>query len=303
MADHLTPEHHHWLTRPRLWDAYGRLLDLFARHRIEATFAFVMAFLLDPEEQRTHEPLFQDQPIDGRNWLANFRKAQDEDDLDGWSLPELLDLVRSHQRHEIGCHGFSHLPLHPGLVSREVMRHEIAAATTIATDKDLALRTFVYPRNLVGYPDELAAAGFRGFRDRLTVTSGAFGRAANLLAEFNVAAPPQAHSSPGGKDLIAIPAGHFFNWRVGLRRHVPRAVTRKRWTGMLDRAIERGGVVHLWLHPHNIISGPDTFYVLDDVLTAVAQRRDAGALEVQTQTRYCAALDAHHNQSGQHHEL
>ncbi len=292
MADHLTADHHRWLTRERLREAYVRLLDLFDEYEIDATWAFVMAFLLTPEEQHERDALFQDQPIDGRNWLVNFRAAQAEGNMDGWSSPELLDLVASRGGHEIGCHGFSHLPLDPAQVPREVMAREVAAASSVAAEKVVALRTFVYPRNLVGYPDELGRAGYRGYRDRLPVRPGARGRLGNLLSEFNVAQRAQPHA-PLGTEPLAIPSGFFFNWRLGARARVPAAVTVRRWRRILGDAAASGGVAHLWLHPHNIISAPSTFDVLADVLRDVTRLRDRGVLEVRTQDAYCAWLTTH----------
>ncbi len=292
MADHLTADHHRWLTTERLRGAYRQLLALFAEHRIEATFAFVMAFLLTAREQRERDELFQDQEIDGRNWLVNFRAAQAEGDMEGWSMPELLELVAADGQHETGCHGFSHLPLDERMVSREVMAQEVAAASTVAADKGIALRTFVYPRNLVGYPDQLGRENYLGYRDRLPVRVGPIGRLGNLLSEFDVSQRPQP-DAPAGAAPIAIPSGFFFNWRLGARGRVPKAVTALRWRRMLERAGVDGGVVHLWLHPHNIISAPSTFDVLATIIGEVSRLRDRGLLEVRTQERYCAARTMH----------
>jgi peptidoglycan/xylan/chitin deacetylase (PgdA/CDA1 family) len=289
MADSLTPAHDTWLTSSNLRDAYRRLLDLFAEHRVAATFAFVMAFLLSPEEQRACDDLFQDQEVEGVNWLVNFRRAQAAGNLDGWSLPDLLDMVRAHPDHEIGCHGFSHLPLDEKLVPRPVARHELAAATAIARLRGVTLKTFIYPRNLVGFADELAGQGFTGYRARLTSRAGVTGRAANLLTEFNPFTPPQTNAPGPIGGPVAIPSGHFFNWRVGPRRYVPKALTLQRWKQMLDQAATGGGVVHLWLHPHNIISGPGTFDVLARVLAHVARLRDRGLITIETQQGYCTA--------------
>jgi peptidoglycan/xylan/chitin deacetylase (PgdA/CDA1 family) len=290
MADSLTPAHDMWLTSSNLRDAYRRLLDLFAEHRVAATFAFVMAFLLSPEEQREHDDLFQDHEINGINWLVNFRRAQAAGNLDGWSSPELLGMVQAHPEHEVGCHGYSHLPLDEQLVSRPVARHELAAATAIARLRGVSLKTFIYPRNLVGYPDELGREDFIGYRARLTSRAGMAGRAANLLTEFNPFTPPQTQVPGAIGSLVPIPSGHFFNWRTGPRRYVPKALTLERWKRMLDQAAASAGVVHLWLHPHNVISGPGTFDVLAGVLRHVAQLRDRGLITIHTQQRYCAAL-------------
>ena len=81
--------------------------------------------------------------------------------------------------------------------------------------------------------------------------------AASLAAEFNTHPSPQPEE-PGDRTLIAIPPGYFFNWRFGARRRVPREVTVARWSNLLRRTAREGGVAHLWLHPHNLITAPDT---------------------------------------------
>lgn len=289
MADGLTADHHRWLTSANLRTAYAQLLDLFDEYAIASTFAFVMALLLTPREQRDHDHLFQDQEIEGVNWLRAFRTAQVDGGLEGWSSPELLDSVRARDRHEIGCHGFSHLPLGEHMISEPVMRHEIDAAVTVAELRGLRLDTFIYPRNIVGRPHVLRDAGFTAYRERLTTRGGPVGKAMNLLSELNVTQQPQRVSSASDA-IVPIPSGHFFNWRHGVRRLVPSAVTERRWTKLLDRSARAGGVVHLWLHPHNIISAPATFTVLRSVLRHVARHRDAGTIRVKTQQCFSADL-------------
>lgn len=70
---------------------------------------------------------------------------------------------------------------------------------------------------------------------------------------------------------------------------MPPSVTEMRWKH-LTKAVGEDDVVHLWLHPHNIITAPETFDVLERVLRQVAERRDAGALEAVTQSTYCRHL-------------
>ena len=89
------------------------------------------------------------------------------------------------------------------------------------------MATFIYPRNQICYPAQLAPAGILAYRGR-----PAYGhsRPLNLLHEFNLWA--------GGETIRrtkpqVLPAGHFLNWRAGPRRLVPTAVTVRRWRNML----------------------------------------------------------------------
>jgi len=291
MADHITPYHDHHLTADKLRGAYLALTALFARYEVPATFAFVMAFILSGAEQEVVDDLFPDHPA-GRAWLASFRSAQARGDLGGWTLPEALDIVRDDGRNEIASHGFSHLPLDED-TPRDLAEREFAACDRVARMRGLALDTLVFPRNQVGHVDLLAEHGVLGYRERLARGHDKIRKAAALASELNVFERPQPDAVPSRDRAMAIPSGHFFNWRVGARRMVPRWTTAMRWRAMLEAA-GTGDVVHLWLHPHNIITGPETLPLLERVLRDVARLRDAGRLEIATQATYCRALAAKH---------
>lgn len=292
MADRITAYHDHHLTSDKLRGAYRALTALFARYEVPATFAFVMAFLLSRAEQEAVDDLFPHHPA-GAAWLASFRAAQACGNLGGWTLPEALDIVTSDGRHEVACHGFSHLPLDEVSTPRAFAARELEACDHVARLRGLAIETLVFPRNQVGHVDLLPGHGISGYRERLARGSGRIAQAAALASEFNLFERPQPDAVPGADRAIAIPPGHFFNWRVGARRVVPRWTTVLRWRNLMEAA-ETGDVVHLWLHPHNIITGPETLPLLARVLRDVARLRDAGRLEVATQASYCRTLADRH---------
>lgn len=284
MADHLDGWHHAHLRREELVPAYERLVGLFGRYEVPASFAFVMALLLSPNEQRAMAARFVDTKVEGRNWLKSYRDAQADNDLEGWSCPELLDIVRSGTGHEIACHGFTHLPLGEDLVGAEAVAREMTACGEVAKAKGLKLETLVYPRNLVGHQPIVAEAGFTGYRARPPRR----GKASALLAEMN---PLDRAQVPLADEagMVVIPSGEMLNWQSGPRRYVPRAASKRRWKARLGHAARSGGVAHLWLHPHNIIDAPGTFERLEDILSEAARLRDAGRLVTATQAQYCAA--------------
>lgn len=292
MADRADSIYERMLTDEALEKAYRTLVDLFARFDIPATFAFVMAFVLDEEERRTCASLLRDVPIAGSNWLAAYRGAQERRHLSGWHQPRSFDFVQGDGRHEIASHSFSHLPFDEREISEDDARHELRSADHVAKRKGVILETLVYPRNVVGYVHLLPEFGIRGYRDRLPRRSGWQGRMGALFSEFNVNEWPQPCQPPTGDRPIRIPSGYFFNWRFGLRRSIPKWVTMQRWGRLLRTAGERGEVAHLWFHPHNIITGPETLDVLTNVLRDAAQLRYQGRLSIVTQAQYCRALHA-----------
>ncbi|MEL7445885.1 MAG: hypothetical protein AAGK02_08735 [Pseudomonadota bacterium] len=285
MADHLGPWHHEFLRREHLIPAYQTLVDLFGRYEMPATFAFVMGFVLDPDEQTEMAAHFVDTEIEGANWLVDFRKAQIAGDHEGWSCPEVLEVVRNASlKHEVACHGFTHVPLSEDLVGRDLVERELSAAKHVAEKRGIALETLVYPRNLVGHTGVLAETGFSGYRQRPPVR----GKAGALLAELNPIDRSQL-SLPKDGELTVVPSGEMLNWQSGPRKLIPRAASRLRWKARLEDAAKSGGVAHIWLHPHNIIDAPGTLERLEDVLGEAARLRDAGKLVVKTQAEYCAA--------------
>lgn len=287
MADNLKPYHHELLTDAAIARAYQRLVELFARYEVPATFAFVMAFTLSPEERERFRSELHGDPSD--LWLRAYREEVASGDMQGWHVPAALDIVRAASVHEIACHSFCHRPLGDRSISADGASAELSAANAVARLKGLSLETFVFPRNEVGHLRELRAHGFIGYRERLRRPRGRLGSALSLAEEFNLWAPAQ-HRSAATDGLVPVPSGRFLNWRFGARKLVPAKVTAARWRHQLHDAAANGGVVHMWLHPHNLVTAPRTELLLETVLADVRAMREAGRLSVVTQRDYCRAV-------------
>lgn len=286
MADCLEDYHHEFLTTEKLTKAYEQLAAMFSRFEISATFAFVMAMLLREDELGEFDDLLLGDRTQADPWLEDYRQARSAGSIEGWHLPEALDIARRDGRHENACHGFCHRSLADGAISTAGTRTELAAAHRVADLKGVRLRTLVFPRNQVGHVDEVREAGFIGYRDRLRRPGGIAGRAFRIADEFNVLSAPQKRVR-ADHGLVPIPPGYFFNWRHGLRRLVSPGVTRTRWRNMLRQSASEGGVVHLWLHPHNLATVPAMADALERTLSDVAEMNARGELRVLTQDAYC----------------
>lgn len=283
MADKIGPEHD-FITHRNLVDAYKTIVDAFALHGIKATFAFVGAFTLTEAECSRYLSLVVETYYRGIDWNTHFLAAKARGDMDGWFCPEALDMARS-AGHEISSHGFTHVPFDDPQMSAATLDADLAAAVMVAKDKGYVIDTFVYPRNQVGHTDLLIKHGIGAYRSFLPTMN----RFTSLMREVNVMGTSQAHGMRDG-ELVVIPAGYFLNWRQGLRKRIPKQVTVRRWQSILKHAACHDGVAHLWLHPHNIISGPETMDVLSDILAMVARMRDIGQIVVQTQAEYAQRI-------------
>jgi peptidoglycan/xylan/chitin deacetylase (PgdA/CDA1 family) len=287
MADKLRPEHHRLFNEDSLGRVYDELVSLFNRNDVPATFAFVMAFVLNEAERERFAHLFEVDDSKSGGWLSHFRAARQAGKLAGWFAPHALDAVRAHPQHEIACHGFCHRPLGDDALSAEEARAELAAAQEIATLKGLSLQTFVYPRNVVGHVQALSETHYIGYRAQRPRPPGRLGRIGSLAEELYLWPEPEVQVRQPKGEIVRIPAGFFFNWRFGARRFIPPTVTVRRWKTLLDRAARNGGVAHLWLHPHNLLTGPETRETLEAVLAYAARLAAGGHIELLTQQAYC----------------
>ncbi|MGA8172277.1 MAG: hypothetical protein WB816_15790 [Methylocystis sp.] len=262
------------------------MLTTLSRREAPATFAFVMAFTLTKAELDEWMPRLTDVEVDGSNWMRNFRRAQAAGNLDGWFCPEAFDLVRDAGAHEIGCHGFRHVPLGNHKIATEEAAYELRSATELARRKGVAPKTFVFPRNYVGNINLLADEGYIGFRNANPLL-GRHGRLGNLAREFNIWEASQ-EPEPSAFGLVSIPGGYFLNRRRGLRRLVPRALTLRRWQSILEDAVADDRVAVLWLHPYNLCDGHGALQLFDEVLRMASELREAKGLSIVTQAEYCA---------------
>jgi hypothetical protein len=277
MADTIGPQHD-FITERKLEKVYERIIEVFALYEIEATFAFVGAFTLRPEDRAeflTHMP---DSSYEGKPWTRHYRQADRDGKTDGWFCPAALDMAID-AGHEIGSHGFSHIPFDDLATPDVDLDTDVALAVEAASRRGLSPKTFVYPRNRVGRPDILGRHGFVGYRAQPSAKGGRLG---SLLSEIDVftGAQPLRPAAPG--DLSEIPSGYFLNWQFGARRLAPMAISKARWRSILRSAARTAGVAHLWFHPHNFLSGPRTERLLLGILADVAKLREAGDIEVVT---------------------
>jgi len=292
MADHLTPALEQLLTTRSIETNYQRILGALARTDTKATFAFVGAFTLSPDEYPAYADRLQDASVGGVSWLEPFRRDAAGGHFDGWFAPHAIPMVRQAGRHEIATHGFTHVPLAESVVDAGLFDHEMEQACLLAQRQGWVPLTIIYPRNQVGHAARLAKYGIVGYREFLWPRwGGAPRRVISLLAELGLAFGSQPVVA--GKSPVRIPAGHILNfWHNRSRRLISRKRTVARWRSMLWHAAETGGVAHIWSHPHNFLSDPGLLPVFEEILSEANALVREGRLVNQTQIEYCRAQGA-----------
>ena len=255
-----------------------RLLGLFGRYQIEATWAIVGA-LLEPAQ------------ADGRPGHPSC-----------WTAPELIGAIGDlSPKQDVGSHGFGHvdyadIAAAAGAVDLERAREVHAAA-------GLGWGSFVFPRNRVGHLDLLAAAGIKVFRGRDPDLSEWVerkigrtpARAANLLAKALPGSPPVVRPRIVGDGLVELPGSMLWMSHTGPRRLIRPGVTQGKCVRALRLAAERRSTFHLWFHPSNFYWDTDRqLRSLESVLRRATDLRDRDELDILPLAAYGTLAEASH---------
>lgn len=269
--------------------AYRTLDELLVRHGVRATYAFVGMFASQPDAIPQHVAALRESAA-RRDWLRHAFASIDQGDLSGWIAPTGALDNAARRGHEIASHTFTHLPLVAGHVTDDDITYEIENAFGWGSDAGLPVRTFVFPRNIVPSDELLRSLGVTAYR--LAPAVGGRGTK-DRLVRITQQMLPVAKSSPvvaQNTIPVQIPGETFLTWRYGARRMIPAALVLARWRSILNDAVAKDGVAHVWLHPHNLITGKAQDDLLDAVLREIRIRVTSGDLTVKTQLEFAEDL-------------
>ncbi|MFV0389612.1 MAG: hypothetical protein ACK5NT_12750 [Pyrinomonadaceae bacterium] len=267
-----------------------RLLQLFQKHDISATWATVGHLFLDncepvdgikhPEIERTNfswldEDWFFHDPggseCDGSIHLAR-------------SLVEKIRDFPVYQ--EIGSHGFSHIILGDSETREETVKCELHASVKAAKELGIELKSFVFPRNIVGDVGLLREAGFTNYRGvepnwyEVNRVPQKLKRILRLVDVVAAVTPPVVEPEIRECGIVNIPGSMLYFPSHGKRKYIPnsRRVIRAK-KGIMKAAIE-GRIFHFWFHPTNMVDEAEQMFSgLDLILQYVSELREKGILE------------------------
>jgi peptidoglycan/xylan/chitin deacetylase (PgdA/CDA1 family) len=245
-----------------------RLVELFDRYHIRATWA-VVAAVLDRASAK------------GR--LGNEAS---------WYAPEIVDRIRTAKvAHEIGSHGGRHV--YYDRMSAAEAADDLAFVQKIHRDNDLTLDSFVFPRNTVGHLDLLAHVGLRTFRGpdtgwvRLAPKLGSSLGKIVTFADKILPLPPTPARAQTNGGLVDIPGSMLLPGRDGARRFILPQVSRAKLAMGLAWARRSGQTFHFWFHPCNFYYRADEqFATLDWFLARAAEDASRGRIEICTMGSY-----------------
>jgi peptidoglycan/xylan/chitin deacetylase (PgdA/CDA1 family) len=271
-----------------------RMLERFAAHGVHATWATVGILFCESKDELLarlpeRRPRYAHPGLSPYDDLARVGDGEKADPLR--FAPSLIRRIAETPGQEVGTHTFSHYYcLEPGQ-TEEDFRADLAAAVDVARSSGVELRSIVFPRNEVngaylGACREHGLIAYRGNQSswmhapRSGTSETPVRRAIRLVDAYaplpaRNGAKPEPPPAEGPAD---VPASRFFRPRSRpLRRLEPLKVARI--VSELESTADRGGVYHLWWHPHNFGVGRDEHLAqLDRVLDRFTRLRDEGRM-------------------------
>lgn len=284
--------------------AVPAMLELFAEREIHATWAAVGALFFDSRDALARafpEPLRR-QPGGARRALALLDALGPDERADPLCFARsLIARIRDTPHQEIATHTFSHYECldpadHPGALAAD-----LDAAMAAARELGIDIASVVFPKNQYGAA-HLALCARKGLRVFRGAPAGhlyqprgreadrawhRLGRLADAYLPL-VRAPRDAPPARDPSGLINVPASRF------LRPHAPRLVRAeplklRRITAGIEAAARRGGLYHLWWHPHNFgVRLSENLAMLRAILDAYAAQRERHGMRSATMAEAAA---------------
>lgn len=247
-------------------DAVPRILELFERYGVAATWATVgFLFAESSEELEAYRPPVTPSYDDRGRDPYRIRTGEGEHDDPLHFAPSLIRDIAAVPGQEIGSHTFSHYYCLDSGQTVEQFEADLGSAVAIADAKGYALRSLVLPRHQVraDYLPAIARAGFVAHRGpephRLARPGPSFGdalsvRGARLVDSYlpltgaNVA--PWSSTTPDVHGLVDVRESRFLR---PVSKHVrgAEALRVARIVQAMRQASRSRGLLHVWWHPHN----------------------------------------------------
>jgi peptidoglycan/xylan/chitin deacetylase (PgdA/CDA1 family) len=276
--DRLRETRESWIQLRRLFDAY----------EIPATWAITGHLFLESCEHchRKHPA--------GERCCTNAAGSLPADDI--WYGNGLVDeIAAASVEHEIAGHGFTHVHFDHECMDDELAMREVERCRNAAADRGFDLSSFVYPVNRIARRDLLAEHDFSCYRgmnpaiaSQHTLTQQATKLSSSVIGKPT---PPIVEPAVDEHGLVNIPASLYLfnidgNYKKPFSVIGEDPVVRQVDFG-LDQVAETDGVLHLWLHPHNLQTGHH-YDRLHEVARMVDRYRKRDGVDVKTMAEVAA---------------
>ena len=280
-----------------------RLLEMFQKHGVHATWATVGALMCEdrneflerlpkpiaPQTKKMLDKLGLAEPGNGVSCPDHILFA-----------PELVRMVASCEGQEIGTHTFSHYYCDDPTSSPEEFAAELTASERIASEKGHPFHSAVFPRNQVSdrFVNVLSHSNlicFRGVeRGWIAKNRAKLGRLGTILWYLDNYLPLARTCSFSRSDVEQI--GSLMNIRNSrffkpFRPQYAFAERLKLWRYKLEMksAAKRGEIYHIYWHPHNFAENTEiNFWQMDQLLSYYEKMRSRYGMKSKNMFEVCS---------------
>lgn len=264
-----------------VWEIFPKLLQVFRKYEIHATFAAVGA-MFSKDLQDLNKFIPEKLPSYSNSELSpyhSFVKDSVNHNPKYYFGSELIELLKSEKNHEIGTHTFSHYYCLEEGQSKEEFEADLQAAIRIAEKYSIEINTFIFPRHQLrkDYIDLFSKYNIKTYRGtekawyHSPARDGEESVWKRAVRYANYYFYLGTHHCPGLAEIrkekpYNIPASMWLRpyrkkWGKleGLRlRRIKNAMT---------YAAKRNKIYHLWWHPHEMgIDQAENFSFLEKIL-------------------------------------
>ncbi len=257
------------LSDKNLYEIYEFILEVLEKNNLKATFGFVGA-LLESEEEFRSKIKDVEKKGNHRIWLEKFFRKY-ERGSEGYFIPELKFMFKD-CRHELATHGYCHIPF--DRLSEDEAFNELKLIQSHMLSSGISYSSLIYPRNRVAHSSILKIFGLERYRDfpnhlELKYLPKKINSILENLIIFKKAE---------GTHKNCVPGGIMIHWFYGYRKLIPMSILSKKYEYLLNDAINKNKVAHLWLHPHNLITSKKTKEIFVDLCKKIGDIKKEGKL-------------------------
>jgi hypothetical protein len=243
------------------WEAIPKILSIFQRYGIKATWATVgMLMCRDHAQWRETRPSILPGYIRQKCSTYNLDTVAREHPKLFFARP-LVEQILSTPGQELASHTYSHFYCGEAGATPEQLAADLVCARHVASDMGVDYRSLVLPRNQVlqEFVAVLVNSGiqvYRGNQDHWLYRNGHFtpgglaGRAVKLVDSYIPITGAHCTQPIYSNGLTNLPASHFLR-PYSRRLDVLEPLRLTRLKQAMTKAARSGMVCHLWWHPHN----------------------------------------------------
>lgn len=268
-----------------------RLLDLFEKYEISATWAIVGHLFLEncsldengikhPEIKRVKTPWYED------DWFCLDPSTNLEKDPVWYGLDIVKKIKNSKIYQEIGSHSFSHMIFCNDYLSEEAANSDITECIKIAKTLNIDLKSFVFPRNAEGFYSVLERNGFTSYRGK---EKNWYEKYPNKIKKIfhildqTLALKPRVNEPYFNNKLINIPGSMLYLSRDSFRKFIPIKSREIKAKKGINEAIKQKKIFHLWFHPFNLSTDEKNLLKgLENIIKYADNKRSKGLIEIKT---------------------